>query len=63
MTAAHDYHVIPLIARAARQGRPALLKTVSALTPWLATIAERTHTPDLLTTCSQAIIETARCWP
>ena len=62
-TPEHDHLLIPTLSRLARQGRPALLSDIVALTPWIIAYTERTSQPTALKELVRAITETAYCWP
>jgi hypothetical protein len=52
----------PTLRVLAQHGRPALLRDLVALMPWLTALAERRQ-PALWAALFAAIIETAQCWP
>ena len=52
-------HWCPTVRTLAARGRPAFLSDLTALTPWLATLA----TPEELQDVAIAIRDVARCWP
>jgi hypothetical protein len=52
----------PTLRVLAQNGRPALLRDLVALMPWLTALAERRQ-PALWAALFAAIIETAQCWP
>ncbi|MGQ9483320.1 MAG: hypothetical protein ACUVSL_18385, partial [Chloroflexus sp.] len=57
-----DGEFAPSLRILAQRGRPALLRDVRALQPWLVALADR-HDPTLLSMLAEAIVDTGRCWP
>ncbi|MDW8148638.1 MAG: AAA family ATPase [Roseiflexaceae bacterium] len=49
------------LRRLARHGRPALLRDLTALAPWIVALGERSGQP-AVAALAQAIVETGQCW-
>jgi hypothetical protein len=62
-TPALDPLLVPTLRILVRRGRPALLRDLAVLTPWLTSVTHRAGQSAALIGLSTAIIETARCWP